>query len=58
MENLNVANSTCNHKKVGTTFKTRLATCVSLMNEGRPQVMQVVVARQSAQKCAKVNNYL
>jgi len=28
------------------------------MNEGRPQVMQVVVARQSAQKCAKVNNYL
>lgn len=54
MENSNVANFACNHKKVGTTSKTRSTICLSLMSERKPQVRQVVVARWSAQKCVKM----
>jgi hypothetical protein len=35
MENFNVANSACKHKNIGTTFKTKATTCVSLANEGK-----------------------
>jgi hypothetical protein len=56
MKNLNVANSTCNHKKVGITFEIRHTICISSMSEGKTQVGWVVVVRWTTRRCANAND--
>jgi hypothetical protein len=47
VENLNVANFACNHKKASITYNTRPKICVSATNEGKTQIEFIAVRRKT-----------
>ncbi len=56
-ESFSAKNSSCNCKKIRTTFDARPIICISSTNEGKTQVKWAVIVRWKVWKWIRINNF-